>query len=138
MPASRGAAGAWGRPVSFPPDGGSHAASLEELVPSALRRKGLVSYASRLMFSRCFGEMLSEVMLPPHPPQPSVIDGSRLVVRPIDPSVVGVLTTMRKAGFLSPNSRITSSFREWMDIVCPIPPYRRICLHRSQPSFQSD
>ena len=26
---------------------------------------GLISYANRLMFNRCRGEMLSEVMLPP-------------------------------------------------------------------------
>ena len=38
------------------------------------------SYASRLMFSRCRGEMLSDVMLPPKPPQPSVIAGSSPVV----------------------------------------------------------
>ena len=61
---------------------------------------GVISYASRLMFSRWRGEMLSDVMLPPYPPQPSVIAGSRPVVSPIDPCVVGVLTTMRKAGFL--------------------------------------
>ena len=69
------------------------------------------------MFSRCFGEMLSEVMLPPYPPQPSVIDGSSPVVSPIDPNVVGVLTTMRKAGFLRPNWRMMSSLREWIAIV---------------------
>ncbi len=44
------------------------------------------------------------------------------VVSPIDPCVVGVLTTMRNAGFFRPNSRITSSFREWIDIVWPMPP----------------
>ena len=68
---------------------------------------GVVSYASRLMFSRWRGEMLSDVMLPPQPPQPSVIAGSSPVVRPIEPCVVGVLTTMRPAGFFRPNSRIT-------------------------------
>src|SRR5262245_64565999 len=73
---------------------------------------GRVSYASRLMFKRCFGEMLSDVMLPPNPPQPSVIAGSRPVVKPIDPCVVGVFTTMRNAGFFRPNSRITGSFLE--------------------------
>ena len=67
---------------------------------------GCVSYASRLMFSKCFGEMLSDVMLPPHPPHPSVIAGSSPVVMPTDPCVVGVLTTMRNAGFLRPNSRM--------------------------------
>ena len=36
--------------------------------------------------------MLSEVMLPPQPPHPSVIAGSRPVVRPIEPWVVGELT----------------------------------------------
>jgi len=40
--------------------------------------------------------MLSEVMLPPQPPQPSVIAGSSPVVNPIDPCVVGELAMMRK------------------------------------------
>jgi len=69
------------------------------------------------MFSRWRGEMLSDVILPPHPPHPSVIAGSRPVVSPIDPCVVGVFTQIRKAGFFSPNCRITSSFFEWIDIV---------------------
>ena len=51
--------------------------------------RGRSSYATRLILSRCFGEMLSDVMLPPKPPQPSVIAGSSPVVRPIDPCVVG-------------------------------------------------
>jgi hypothetical protein len=66
--------------------------------------------------------MLSDVMLPPQPPQPSVIAGSSPVVSPIDPCVVGVLTTMRPAGFFRPNSRMTLSSREWIDMVCPMPP----------------
>src|SRR5262245_1372562 len=73
---------------------------------------GRVSYARRLTLRRCFGEMLSDVMLPPNPPQPSVIAGSRPVVSPIDPCVVGVFTTMRYAGFFNPNSRMTGSFLE--------------------------
>src|SRR4030095_2568052 len=81
--------------------------------------------------------MLSDVMLPPHPPQPSVIAGSRPVVSPIDPCVVGVFTQILKAGFFSPNCRITSSFCEWIDMVCPMLPYRRIWMQRSQPSRQS-
>ena len=68
-----------------------HRRHLRHLAPCAGRN----SYATRLMLSRCFGEMLSEVMLPPKPPQPSVIAGSSPVVRPIDPCVVGVLTQMR-------------------------------------------
>src|SRR5262249_48647075 len=84
---------------------------------SAFFSAGRVSYARRLMLSRCLGEILSDVMLPPYPPQPNVIAGSRPVVRPIDPCVVGVLTTMRYAGFLRPNSRMTCSLREWIDIV---------------------
>ena len=66
--------------------------------------------------------MLSDVILPPQPPQPSVMAGSRPVVRPIDPCVVGVFTQIRNAGFLRPNCRITSSFFEWIDMVCPMPP----------------
>ena len=89
------------------------------------------------MFSRCFGEMLSDVMLPPNPPQPSVIAGSRPVVSPIDPWVVGVFTQMRNAGLCRPNSRMTASFFEWIYMVCPMPPYSSISLQRSQPSRQS-
>ena len=81
--------------------------------------------------------MLSDVMLPPKPPQPSVIAGSSPVVNPIAPSVDGVLTQMRYAGLCRPNSRMTSSFCEWIDMVWPMPPYRRISLQRSQPSRQS-
>ncbi len=66
--------------------------------------------------------MLSDVMLPPYPPHPSVIAGSSPVVSPIEPCVVGVLTTMRNAGFFRPNSRMTASLVEWTDIVCPMPP----------------
>src|SRR5688572_24110598 len=98
---------------------------------------GVTSYARRLILSRCLGEMLSEVMFPPYPPHPRVIAGSSPVVRPIDPCVVGELTTIRNAGFFNPNSRMTCSFCEWIDIVWPIPPYRRICLQRSHPSRQS-
>ena len=39
--------------------------------------------------------MFSDVMLPPHPPHPNVIAGSRPVVMPTDPCVVGVFTTLR-------------------------------------------
>src|SRR5262245_38066005 len=46
---------------------------------------GRTSYANRLMLRRCRGEMLSDVMLPPQPPHPSLIAGSSPVVRPIDP-----------------------------------------------------
>src|SRR5579871_3376058 len=73
---------------------------------------GDTSYASRLMFSKCFGEMLSDVIFPPYPPHPNVMAGSSPVVSPIDPSVVGELTMTRKAGFFKPNSRMTSSFEE--------------------------
>ena len=66
--------------------------------------------------------MLSDVMLPPQPPQPSVIAGSSPVVRPIDPCVVGVFTQIRNAGFFRPNCRITSSFCECIDMVWPMPP----------------
>src|SRR5206468_3824280 len=110
------------------------------MTPSARSHRlttGVISYASRLMFKRCRGEMLSEVMFPPYPPHPRVIAGSRPVESPTDPCVVGELTTMRKAGLGRPNSRITCSFCEWIDIVWPIPPYRRICLQRSHPSRQS-
>src|SRR5215470_10097004 len=82
------------------------------LAAAGVFNAGRISYARRLMFNKCRGEMLSEVMLPPHPPQPSVIAGSSPVVKPIDPCVVGVLTQMRNAGFFSPNSRMTGSFCE--------------------------
>ena len=41
---------------------------------------GAVSKATRLMFSRCIGEMLSPVMDPPMVPGPRVIAGKRAVV----------------------------------------------------------
>src|SRR5262249_1759520 len=124
MPAEAGAG--WARAAGRDADGPSHRLTTGE-----------ISYASRLMLSRCRGEMLSEVMFPPYPPQPRVMAGSRPVDSPTDPWVVGELTTMRNAGLWRPNSRITWSFREWIDIVCPMPPYRRICLQRSHPSCQS-
>src|SRR5687768_12902613 len=98
---------------------------------------GRNSYARRFRFRRWRGEILSDVMLPPQPPQPRVMAGSRPVVSPIDPCVVGVFTAIRNAGFRSPNCRMTSSFFEWIDMVWPMPPYRRIWMHRSHPSRQS-
>src|SRR4029453_1502305 len=78
---------------------------------------GRISYARRLMLMRWRGEGLSDVMVPPGAPHPGLIAGSNPVVSPIDPCVVGVLTTIRYAGFFSPNSRITRSSCEWMDMV---------------------
>src|ERR1041384_1892857 len=63
---------------------------------------GRVSKATRLMSIKCSGEMLSDVTLPPHEPQPSVIEGGRAVEKPIAPCVVGVLTTTREAGISMP------------------------------------
>ena len=54
------------------------------------------------MSIKCKGETLSEVTLPPHEPQPSVIDGGKAVENPIAPCVVGVLTVMREAGISPP------------------------------------
>ena len=59
---------------------------------------GRVSKATRLISIKCNGETLSEVTLPPHDPQPSVIDGGSAVENPIAPCVVGVFTVMRDAG----------------------------------------
>ena len=50
------------------------------------------------MSIRCHGETLSEVTLPPHEPQPRVIDGGSAVEKPMAPCVVGELTMMREAG----------------------------------------
>src|SRR4030095_13166066 len=90
----------------------SGARSARDELPAASKRfaTGATSYASRLILSRCLGEMLSDVMFPPYPPQPSVIAGSSPVVRPIDPCVVGVLTTIRNAGFFRPHSSMSGSF----------------------------
>ena len=63
---------------------------------------GRTSNATRLMSIRCKGETLSEVTLPPHDPQPSVIEGGNAVENPIAPCVVGVLTVMRDAGISAP------------------------------------
>src|SRR6187200_1182557 len=84
-----GRAGACGRAAGRSARGAAAAAGAE--APDfCVETAGRTSYARRLMFSRCFGEMLSEVMLPPQPPQPSVIAGSSPVVRPMEPCVVGV------------------------------------------------
>ncbi|MEJ7616915.1 MAG: hypothetical protein WKF30_08145 [Pyrinomonadaceae bacterium] len=58
---------------------------------------GRVSNAMRLMSIRCSGEILSELTLPPHEPQPSVMEGASAVEKPMAPCVVGVLTTTREA-----------------------------------------
>src|SRR5260370_25798325 len=63
---------------------------------------GRVSNATRLMSIRCSGETLSEVTLPPHDPQPSVIEGGSAVENPIAPCVVGVFTVTREAGTSAP------------------------------------
>src|ERR1041385_2767900 len=70
-------------------------------------------YATRFRLIKCRGEMLSDVMLPPAAPQPSVIDGKRFVVYPTAPRAAGVFTQMRNAGFRSPNSRTTWSSFVW-------------------------
>src|SRR5712691_8846809 len=64
---------------------------------------GRVSNATRLISIKCNGETLSEVTLPPHDPQPSVIDGGSAVENPIAPWVVGVFTVIREAGISPPN-----------------------------------
>src|SRR6185295_1350809 len=51
---------------------------------------GRVSNATRLISIKCSGDTLSDVTLPPHDPQPSVIDGGNAVENPIAPCVVGV------------------------------------------------
>ena len=114
---------------------GSRIGSWVRLIPRLARKASIrseswepagsssrIPHASLLMFRRCRGVMLSLVMLPPQPPQPSVIAGGRPVVSPIDPNVDGVFTEMRNAGFFNPNSRMTFSSFEWIDIVCPMPP----------------
>ena len=63
---------------------------------------GRVSNATRLMSIRCKGDTLSEVTLPPHDPQPSVIEGGNAVENPMAPCVVGVLTVTREAGISPP------------------------------------
>src|SRR5204862_1004100 len=100
MPGGAGAlSGADGRVA-----GGTSLAPGSPRAPSPLSARshrlttGVTSYASRLMFSRCRGEMLSDVILPPYPPQPSVMAGSRPVDNPTDPCVAGELTMIRKAG----------------------------------------
>src|SRR5882762_8721557 len=63
---------------------------------------GRVSNATRLISIKCNGETLSEVTLPPHEPQPKVIEGGSAVEKPIAPCVVGVLTVIRDAGISLP------------------------------------
>jgi hypothetical protein len=62
------------------------------------------------MSIKCNGETLSDVTLPPHDPQPSVIDGGNAVENPIAPCVVGVFTVIREAGISAPN--FTAASRE--------------------------
>jgi hypothetical protein len=52
----------------------------------------------RLMFIKCCGPILSDVMLPPGAPQPSVIAGNKLVEYPIEPCTDEVFTHTRNAG----------------------------------------
>src|SRR5215510_1200303 len=86
---------------------------------------------------RCRGEMLSEVILPPAAPQPSVIEGNRFVVYPTAPRAAGVLTQMRNAGLRRPNCRTTSSSFVCRLNVWPRPPKFKISMHFAQPSCQS-
>src|SRR5689334_4824722 len=72
---------------------------------------GRVSNATRLISIKCNGETLSDVTLPPHEPQPSVIDGGNAVENPIAPCVVGVFTVMRDAGISAPNCTAASRER---------------------------
>src|SRR5215212_5651258 len=81
-----------------------------------------VSNATRLMSIRCHGETLSEVTLPPHEPQPRVIEGGSAVEKPMAPCVVGELTMMREAGISMPNALAASRERVWMPAVWPMPP----------------
>src|ERR671938_417993 len=81
-----------------------------------------VSNATRLMSIRCQGETLSEVTLPPHDPQPRVIEGGSAVEKPMAPCVVGELTMMREAGISTPNAFAASRERVWMPAVWPMPP----------------
>src|SRR5688500_20139983 len=85
------------------------------------------------MSIRCHGETLSEVTLPPHEPQPKVIDGGSAVEKPMAPCVVGELTMMREAGISMPNDFAASRERVWMPAVCPMPPYERISKQRAAP-----
>lgn len=55
-----------------------------EKLPNATGSESIPN-ATRLIFKRCRGEILSEVMFPPQVPQPSVRDGVRFVVNPTPP-----------------------------------------------------
>src|SRR5437763_2419876 len=94
---------------------------------------GRVSKATRLMSIKCNGETLSEVTLPPHDPQPSVIDGGSAVEKPIAPCVVGVLTVMRDAGISAPYRIAASRERVCMPAVWAMPPQCRASLQRAAP-----
>src|SRR5690606_24466200 len=65
---------------------------------------GFVSKATRLISIKWIGETLSDVTLPPHDPQPSVIEGARSVERPMAPWVVGEFITTLDAGMALPYS----------------------------------
>src|SRR6266705_1670656 len=85
--------------------GGRGVAATCAAIAGRLLATARVSNATRLMSIKCSGDTLSEVTLPPHEPQPSVIDGGSAVENPIAPCVVGVFTVTRDAG-ISPPYRI--------------------------------
>src|SRR5687768_8899294 len=58
---------------------------------------GRTSSPMRLTLMRCSGVMLSDVMLPPHEPGPSVIAGAKPVVYPTAPIATFELTMIRNA-----------------------------------------
>src|SRR2546430_9696210 len=65
--------------------GGRGALVVVEVTAGRALLTGLVSKATRLISIKCNGETLSEVTLPPHDPQPRVIDGGNAVEKPIAP-----------------------------------------------------
>src|SRR6266540_1394072 len=90
---------------------GAGVATIEAEVTGRLLFTALVSKATRLISSKCSGETLSDVTLPPQEPQPRVIDGGSAVENPIAPCAVGVLTVMRDAGISLPKRTAASRER---------------------------
>jgi hypothetical protein len=83
---------------------------------------GLTSKATRLMFIKCSGEILSEVTFPPQEPQPKVREGASAVERPMVPWVVRVLIVVRETGIVLPKATAVLRERVCMPAVWPLPP----------------
>ena len=64
---------------------------------------GFDSKARCLKFIKCLAVTFSEIIDPPHVPQPNVNEGLKAVVTPTAPTEEGVFTRILNAGFSNAN-----------------------------------